>query len=315
MKRRVKVATFIMSIVLGVALLLPSLVYAQGPINGGMPDKKKPVPATNIELFKKVSIRKPGPPIVPPGKNKPSKKEGTATGILGTSFSGSRYAVIVGISDYPDGSNDLEYSDDDAEEMANALSSCYGFTNVVLKTDEDATRSNILSAIEAIPIDAGEIVFFFSGHGMNGAADDGDKERIDEAIVAHDGTHLVPIWDGELRDAFSGFETSRIIFIFDTCLAGGMSKDLQESGRIIAMATTERGYAYESSDWENGEFSYYLIDDGMLQGQANIHDYDEDSFLKEPEQVTIEEAFDYAKSNCRLDKPTIGDYFDNDFLP
>jgi hypothetical protein len=280
-----------------------------------MPDKKKPVPATNIELVKKISVRKPGPPAAPPGRNKPSKKEGTATGTLGTPFSGTRYAVVIGISDYPGESNDLEYSDDDASEMAEVLSSCYSFTHVVSLIDGDATRANIFGAIEDIPSDTSEIVFFFSGHGMNGIADDGDKERLDEAIVAHDGTNLVPIWDGELRGAFSRFEISRIIFIFDTCLAGGMSKDLQEPGRIISMATTENGYAYERSDLENGEFSYYFVDDGMLAGQANIHDYDGDNVLEEPEQVTIEEAFDYAKSNCRLDKPTIGDYFDNDLLP
>jgi hypothetical protein len=198
--------------------------------------------------------------------------------------------------------------------MAEALSECYGYTNVATLTDLDATRDNIYHEIGLIPNDAGEIVFFFSGHGMNGVADDEDNERTDEATVAHDGDDLVPIWDGELRAAFSQFSTSRIIFIFDTCLAGGMNKDLQESGRIIAMATTERGYSYENIDWGNGEFSYYFVDEGMLQGEANIHDYDTDDRLLECDQVTIEEAFDHAKSNCRLDKPTIGDYFDNDLL-
>lgn len=235
---------------------------------------------------------------------------------MGDSVSGSRYAVVVGISDYPGEANDLNYCDDDAREMYDALISVYGFdpSNVALLTDLDATRAAILSAIEGIPTDAGEIVFFFSGHGMSGIAEDWDKERIDEAIVVHDGTDIVPIWDGELKSAFSGFATSRIIFAFDTCLAGGMKKDLEAPGRVIAMATTERDYAYESSAWENGEFSYYFVDLGTLQGNANIHDYDGDGDLKEQEQVTVEEAFDYAKANCSLDKPTVGDSFDDDLL-
>ena len=62
------------------------------------------------------------------------------------------------------------------------------------------------------------------------------------------------------------------------------------------------------------EFTYYFVDEGTLHGQANLHDYDGDSKLKEPEQVTVEEAFDYTKANCSYDKPTIGDYFEDDRL-
>ena len=315
MKRRERLFGLVMSLALIGSLFLPALVYAAGPDNPGMPDKQKPVPATNVQLVKKVTVRAPGPPIIPPGQDKPKKKAGAATGILGSPVSGSRYAVVVGISDYPGDANDLNYSDDDAREMANALTRSYGFTDVTLLTDLDATREAILTAIDSIPADAGEVVFFYSGHGMNGNAEDGDKERTDEAIVAHDTENLVPIWDGELRDAFSQFVTSRIIFIFDTCLAGGMKKDLEAPGRVIAMATTERGYAYESSLWQNGEFSYYFVDLGMVQGKANTHDYDGNGIFEDPEQVTVEEAFDYAKANCSRDKPTIGDYFANDLLP
>lgn len=317
MKRGARLFGLVVSLVLVGLLFLPTSVYAAGPDNPGMPDKQKPVPATNVQLVKKVTDKAPGPPIIPPGQDNPNKKkkEGAATGILGSPVSGSRYAVVVGISDYPGDANDLNYSDDDAIEMANALTESYGFANVALLTDLDATREAILTAIESIPADAGEVVFFYSGHGMNGDADDGDTERTDEAIVAHDTENLVPIWDGELRDAFSRFVTSRVILVFDTCLAGGMKKDLEAPGRVIAMATTERGYAYESSLWQNGEFSYYFVDLGMVQGEANTHDYDEDGTFGEPEQVTVEEAFDYAKANCSRDKPNVGDYFANDLLP
>lgn len=315
MKRRGKLIGLVLSLVLIASLVMPAVAYAAGPDRPAKPDKEKPVPATNVELVKKATMKMPGPPIVPPGRDKPKKKEeGAASGILGDSVSGSRYAVVVGISNYPGDANDLNYSDDDANEMAAALTGVYGFANVTLLTDSAATRYAILSAIESIPVGAGEVVFFFSGHGMKGIADDGDKERMDEAVVAHDGTDIVPIWDGELRGAFCEFATSRIVFIFDICLAGGMKKDLEAPGRIIAMATSERGYAYESDTWQNGEFSYYFVDLGTLQGEANIHDYDIDEILYEPEQVTVEEAFDHAAANCDSDKPTISDNFENDLL-
>lgn len=281
------------------------------PGKGKKPDKRKPVPAADVELVKKITL-KGRPPWA--GGGKPKKKKDAATGVLGEPVSGDRYAVVVGISDYPGADNDLNYCDDDATEMAEALTDVYGFTNVNLLTDEGATRYAILTAIDDIPAGADEVVFFFSGHGMKGIADDGDKEKTDEAIVTHDGTQLVPIWDGELKDAFAGFATSRIILIFDTCLAGGMKKDLEASGRVIAMASTERGLSYEIPALENGEFSYYFIDEGMLQGKANIHDYDGDVILGESEQVTVEEAFDYAKANCAYDRPTVGDSFEDDLL-
>ena len=158
-----------------------------------------------------------------------------------------------------------------------------------------------------------EVVFFFSGHGGKGKAEDWDKEKIDECIWAHDGENLVPIWDGELKVAFEGYATSRIIFIFDSCYAGGMT-DLKASGRVLAMATTENTVGYEVSTLENGEFTYYLVDQGMLAGLADKYDHDGDDILFEKTDVTVEEAWDYAKANCQLDKPTINDSFEDDLL-
>jgi hypothetical protein len=302
--------TLMLSLVLLQVLALAAAVYAAGPDRPAKPDKNRPVRATDIELVKKITMRG-RPPWA--GGGKPSSA--AATGVVGESVDGERYAVVVGISDYPGTANDLRYCDDDALEMAEALTDVYRFTNVTLLLDLAATRFNILDAIDDIPADAGEIVFFFSGHGMSGKADDGDREKQDEALVAHDGEQIVPIWDGELAGAFAGFETSRVIFVFDTCLAGGMEGDLSEPGRVIAMATNEKGYAVEGDAWGHGEFTYYFVDQGILQGKANVHDYDEDGLTEEPEWVTVEEAFDYAKSGCVNDRPTIGDDFGDDLLP
>lgn len=292
------------------------------PAGARKPDKLRPVPATDIELVKKISLRGPKgpPPWAGGGGAGQGKKEQAATGILGEPVEGERYAVVVGISDYPGTNNDLEYCDDDAADMYNALTTVYSFgsLNVTILTNEAATRYAILAAIDDIAgavTSDDEVVFFFSGHGMRGIAADEDNETVDEAIVAHDGTYLVPIWDGELREAFSGFATSRIIFVFDTCLAGGMKSDLEQPGRVVAMASTENGYSYETDALLNGEFTYYFVQEGIVGGKANVHDYDGDTAIKEPEQVTVEEAYDYARANCSLDKPTIGDAFENDLLP
>ena len=306
-------------ILVAVAIFSAGLIASESdnPGRGKKPDKDKPVPATDVVLVKKLTSK--GRPASPGGK--PAKGP-TATGVLGQQVTGNRYAVVVGISDYPGTVNDLQYCDDDADAMSTALTEVYGFTGVTVLKDSSATRGEILAAIEGLVSKShvgsdDEVVFFFSGHGANGVASDGDDERIDEAIVVcnNENTGLTYIWDGELRDAFSDFATSRIIFIFDSCLAGGMQQDLQGPGRVIAMAAGEKGYSYETDALQNGEFTYYFVEKGILGGKANVHDYDGDGETQQAAQVTVEEAFDYCTSNCRLDRPCVGDYFNQDLLP
>ena len=308
---RRKLAGLVLSLILVISLVLSMGVYAADPDNTVKPDKHKPVHATDVEIVKKVTVKTPGPPMVLPGQDKKKVKE-TATGLLGTEVTGEKYAIIIGISDYPGEVYDLNYCDDDARDMNKTLIDVYDFdpANVYLLLNETANRSNILDAIENLNdtiSQEDEVVFFYSGHGTKGRAMDYDKEVWDEGIYVHD----FPIWDGELKLAFSDFATSRIIFVFDTCLAGGMKKDLEADGRIIAMAATEGSSSYERPDLENGEFTYYFVDEGMLQGEANIHDY---GSSPEDQPATVEEAFDYAVANRWLDKPTIGDYFEDDLL-
>ncbi|MCD6147771.1 caspase family protein [bacterium] len=344
-------------------LAMPVWAAKPVPVNVTNP-ANHPLPVTDIHLVKKTILplevgEVKDRPTTPPGQDKDKNNgpsEGAATGILGDSASGERYAIIIGICDYPGEKNDICKSDGDSLNMYKALTTLYGYDpdNIYLFKDyggtyfeEDTTddiptitarrptRENILNAISELKNKAtsseDEIVFFFSGHGADGIAQDEDNESRDEGIVVHnnDSTGIDYIWDGELKTAFTGFATTRIAFVFDTCLAGGMD-DLADTGRVISMATSENQVAYvytkEGDDVDGdgqpdgeGVFTHYFVKEGMLKGLANIHDYDGDSTLYEPEQVTTEEAFDYAKekienSSYKRQKPVISDNFTNDLL-
>lgn len=282
--------------------------------------ESKPSPATDVEIVKKASL---------PGKGKlaitgkpPKTSEGAAAGIVGSSVSGSgiRYAIIVGIANYPGTGNDLRYSDNDAYAMKDVLVNGYNFdaSNIRLLIDEgngptttqptNATVQEIYNAVSDIKSKAtkdDEVVFFFSGHGGKGIANDGDSEKQDESIISHDGVNLIHIWDGDLKNLFSDFQTSRIVFIFDSCVSGGMT-DLSVSGRVINMATEEKGLntAVELDSLGYGEFTYYFAIKGLGQKLADTNLADG--------TVTIEEAFDYSKKNVDYDHPTINDKFEND---
>jgi len=290
-----KVLVLLLTICLVLVLITPA-AFAKS-------DQDKPLQASDVELVKKLTLKGPKAP-----KGKPAAQ--AATGVLGAQCTGTKYAVIVGVSDYPGTVNDLEYCDDDAQDIYNALTTVYGYSpaNIHLLTDSGATFNAIRSAItdiDSVEQAGDEVLFFFSGHGAKDKVDDGDKEAMDESIVVYDNY----IWDGQLRAWFSGFATSRIIFIFDSCLSGGMT-DLKADGRVIAMACSESGLSYEDAVWGNGQFTYYFADRGMLAGLADKYDN-----LPAVADVTVEEAFDYAKANCVSQTPTISDSFAKDLLP
>ena len=318
-----------------------------------------PLPAFNIEIVKKVSLELEDIKG-PDAKGRPSSpnnktKDGAATGILGDyPVTGDKYAIVIGICDYPGTSLDLCHSDGDSLHMYKTLTEVYGYEpeNISLFKDGGGetgfvvndtkakkiagipTYGNIHNAvmdIESKVTADDEVVFFFSGHGTRGIVIDGDDEFTDEGIVVWaDGSdtedNITYIWDGELRDWFNGFITSRIVFVFDSCLAGGMN-DVAADGRVVAMATEETKSAYvystagEDVDGDGiadgeGVFSRYFVNKGMLQNLADVHDY---VGAGGDESATVEEAFDYAKQNIppylkNRQKPVISDDFIDDLL-
>lgn len=265
-----------------------------------------PVKAENVEIVKKTTLK--GAPA------KPDKSQAkAATGTIGAAIptGGRKYAIVIGISDYPGTSSDLQYGDKDAAEVKRILSSDYGFTGVTILTNSGATTNAIYNAVNTMRSTLGpndELVFFFSGHGAKGRADDGDFNKNDQSIVVWKGSEAEGfdfIWDGQLKALFSSFPTNRIIFIFDSCLSGGMSV-LNSTGRVVNMACTSNGLSYEGDSWGggHGQFTYYFVMQGMDAGKA-------DTFTKDG-VVTVEEAFDYSKANCVWQTPTIADDFTND---
>lgn len=255
-------------------------------------------------------------------KGKPSKPSPVisevATGIRGADVTGQKYAVLVGICDYPGTVNDICISDGDALNMQTALTDKYGFSysNIFYLADDKAIKTDIKSKVDHIGdiVTADdEVVFFFSGHGTTGRVNDGDSEKIDEGIVVYGANNTFDyIWDGELRDWFSDFGTSRIIFVFDSCMAGGMN-DAAGPGRAVVMSSKENQYSYVYSDGINGEgvFSHWFVNLGMINNQADgVNQLDnKDGY------VAVEESFQYAKDIIsRLQVPVLSDNFINDLL-
>jgi hypothetical protein len=244
-----------------------------------------------------------------PSNQKPT--QGIATGTVSTLEKGkTKWALIIGISNYDGTANDLDYCDDDAVDFRDALIYTYHWDekHIQLLTDEAATKTNILLAIDWLRTNeqAGdEVVFFYSGHGSISNYDaDNDGEKKDECILPSNFQAEGVIWDGQLKQEFLAFASERIMFFFDSCYSGGMT-DLVAPGRLVLMACGENQLSLESSAWQNGQFTYYFVTKGIIAGQAD----------KDNNGVTFEEAFDYAKANCQRQTPIASDNFEYDMLP
>jgi hypothetical protein len=118
----------------------------------------------------------------------------------------NKWAVVIGIADYQGTGNDLWHPDEDANEMAKALVTNYGFASdhVRILLNRKATANAIAAAISwlvASEDSESTVVFFYSGHGSSisdneGWDSDTESDGYDEMIVSYD---LYGITDGYLK--------------------------------------------------------------------------------------------------------------------
>lgn len=152
--------------------------------------------------------------------------------------SDGKYALLVGIDDYPGTGNDLRGPVEDARIMYRALTERFGFdpANIVVLNDSDATRENIANGIvqhlgQAGP--DGVAVFFYSGHGMQmgrnigltGALDPEPRGEGDEAIYiyGHNEESSV-LLDEELGFLIETIEAGRALVVVDACFSGEITR-------------------------------------------------------------------------------------------
>jgi hypothetical protein len=165
------------------------------------------------------------------------------------------WAVIVGVSDY-EYINDLSYCDDDAWEISQELSPVWGDDHVRVLTNSQATKANILSAIDwmADNADDNDTVFFsFTGHGsdyLNGffCPYDTLPSSIDNSISS-----------SQLASAFWSVKAAKTVIMLDICHAGKFQDSLSSNGRVIMMASRSDEYAWENPGLGNSVFGYFVI--------------------------------------------------------
>jgi uncharacterized caspase-like protein len=232
---------------------------------------------------------------------------------------------LIGISDYePSGPSgpDLNYADDDANDMYQVLTTEHGWKreNIIKVIDSTATKIGIQNAIDefANKVNPNDLfLLFFASHGsyiLDQAPLD-EEDGYDEYILTHD---LERILDDELVTMLEKIESKKIVVIIDACFSGGFFKgsdmetrtvpgptherltdtlngDLAKPGYIVLSASDDYEQCMESSTLQNGVFTFYLIQ-GMLMKPFPA-DFDKD--LK----VSAEEVYTYATPKATAFNP------------
>ncbi len=229
-----------------------------------------------------------------------------------------KWALVVGIGKFKDSNiPTLQYTAKDAKDLAAALEDPrYGRFNpgtVTLLTDENATRSNILSALQNLFINAQEddlVLLYVSSHGSENRKEQGLAGI--GFIVTHD-TSLDRVFVDsleyqDLAKKVSMIKARRKVAFLDTCFSGQMgpgAKTLFIEGANVDRKTAnlfvsgEGSYVVTSSDaneksWEsdqlkNSYFTHHLIRALKAEGDPPTVRQIFDVLTREvPKQVALE---------------------------
>jgi len=232
-------------------------------------------------------------------------------------YEGEVYVLLVGVSNYVNHREPLQYPDNDALNLFAFLRSPEGGAipskNIINLVDKVATRRNILDSLNAMLTRVTEkdmVIFYFSGHGIKGAF----------LPIDYDGTFEKVVYHHEIYSALQQSNAQFKMCIADACHAGSMqeqkgflgssqsdfyqnSQSVQSDFAMLLSSTSSENSA-EADRLQQSVFSYYLIKG--LEGQADTN---------RDKRISIQELFNYVGDNVRKftenrQSPTLTGQFD-----
>ena len=218
-----------------------------------------------------------------------------APGDLDNSLKPKLYLLAAGVSRYShnDQLPDLHFADKDAKDFAAAFErqakagGLYQSLEVKLLTDEDATASNVLDALDWIKDETTSkdvAIIFFSGHGEN-------DEQLNFYFCPHDYDNKhrsrTGVSDAQITKSV-GSIAGKLLFFIDACHAGNALGKLAfakgddrvdvtqlvnelssaENGAIVFASSTGTQLSQELKEEQNGAFTKALVEG--LDGHADL---------------------------------------------
>lgn len=175
---------------------------------------------------------------------------GSTTSTTTTSGTTDKFALIVGVGDYPGTSSDLSGVSYDVKDMASFLStdSVWSGTDIDVLKDTTATKTSLASTLETLDAEAGTgdvVLLYYSGHGYSDGGlvcSDYSEYSVSElynSIVelgqkvgssGHVTVVLDSCYSGALVDYFSSHTTDDRYTILTACSSSQTSYDIGTNG-------------------------------------------------------------------------------------
>jgi uncharacterized caspase-like protein len=213
---------------------------------------------------------------------------------------GSRWLLAVGVQKFVDTRiATLAYTTLDADSLRDYFAADgVPAGHIKLLVNEQATKANILAALDTIRKEispADTLFFFYSSHGVGDAQGHTYFVTFD-TVIDELSTTALPMQ--LIKDKLENFGCENVILLADTCHSGGaksldrpheesFNKLLRAANQKtrIAILTSSRTHesSLESPEWSHGVFTYYLLEG--LSGQSDNYPADG--------QVSVTELFDY----------------------
>lgn len=181
------------------------------------------------------------------------------------------FALMVGVSDYAEGINDLPFTDEDARKLAEVLHDEGSLNDAsVVLTNAEATVEGVRSAFARVAARAGPddmFLFFFSGHGgqeptpVSGLEPDGKSET----LVLADGE----MSDSELGRLFASLDTRLALLVVDACFSGGFARNVVDRPGVMGVFSSEEDLTSAVADkFQAGGYLSHFVRAGM-SGEAD----------------------------------------------
>jgi hypothetical protein len=144
-----------------------------------------------------------------------------------------KFALCIGINDYPGTGSDLSGCVNDANDWAAELAKRDFDVRMLLDSDAtgDAMRAGIRERLEGAG-SGDTVVITYSGHGTWVPDRDGDEpDRRDEALCPYDISSRGPLLDDELFELFTGRRRGvRVVLVSDSCHSGSVARYAPPTG-------------------------------------------------------------------------------------
>jgi len=185
-------------------------------------------------------------------KNAPGN---TKTSVSKMGFSGRKFAVVIGVSQYQYndiGLNNLSYADKDADALNEWLTQTGGFSpsDILFMTNKNATLSAVRDSLSRFLSKATEtdlVLFYLAGHGTPDPFNPRELYFLvyDSKIADLKNTGFPMIELKQIIDA--KLKSKRAIFLLDTCHSAGVS------GKKIVVTTSDDKPASKTKNRDTGE--------------------------------------------------------------